>query len=350
MRKVLLVFIISLSALAVDKECKDRIDKSLTSPSERYLFEKYPHLLEQFISSCEESQFGDLGLMGSIVFVHEAAHFEDLGWDNSTPGDSHDSLDLYLANGEHIGNLSETNGLPKVKEIVRPILQKQYPEELNGETIFNGMHEGYIGAEDSIAAETLQGMSTELSAYVHGLLYENKIKKQFPETVELTSEDGQTFSYPNPYKPLSQIEGVYYFLFSFNLYLDKIKKDHPEKWKILNGSQNKTFLSKIFASAIDALRKVNHCEVAKNEENASYWLELLQKETLSPALESFMNTESLLELQCVDLGSAMSEVEGINEAQGSTESSVSDSELNRKSMLNDNSAELISSGSEVIQH
>jgi hypothetical protein len=162
-------------------------------------------------------------------------------------------------------------------------------------------HHGYIGAEDSIAAESFQGMSTETNGYTHGTIIQARLQPLLPETLTFKDEEsGQEFVLANPLKGrITQAEGLYYFIYNYNLYLQLLKKEHPLKWEEFYTEKNKTFLRKLFDSSFTTLKSIKPCESRKNNEGLSFYISELGAENLE-ILKELMGPEAVLQLVCSD--------------------------------------------------
>jgi len=335
-RLILMMLIMSFNSFAIDEKCKTRIHDSLKTESQVYLFEKYPNLIDTFVKNCNKDSFGDMGLLSGIVFIHEAAHFEDFGWQSETiehDHSNHQKVDIFLPDNSHIGHLEKTSKLPVIKNVLRPFWKKNNKKLLKKETLFNDINEGYIGANDSIAAVNIEGMATELNAYTHGLIFEQAIKKDFPQSVELETENGQKFQYPNPMKELDQIQGVYYFLYAFDDYLSQVSTSSPADFETFMSQANIEFLRKLFNSSVQALNSIDHCSVGKKEEKTKYWLSLIQNKIFSSAFRGIIGESNLSSLQCTNLEATIFEFENLNSDKEEQDHMIFDSEQTEKNII-----------------
>ena len=214
-------------------------------------------------------------------------------------------------NNEHIGNLENIENLPSVKNLIRPYLEKNKLTFLDEGSIFMNHHDGYIGAEDSMAAENLQGMSTETNGYTHGTVIQARLQPLLPDTIKFKDEEsGQEFVLANPLKgKISQAEGLYYFIYNFNLYLKLLKKDHPLKWNDFYTEKNKTFLRKLFDSTFTTLKGIKPCELKKTDESLNFYITELDSEDLE-IMEELMGSEAMKEIVCSDLKSDLRKIIG----------------------------------------
>lgn len=282
------------------EECLEKIKSVLETPSEHYLFKNRPYVIKHFDLECTINNYGDSTYNSdSFVFIHEAAHFEDLQIED----EEHSEVklwkfNLYTVNDEHIGNLENTEELPSVKSLIRPYLEKNKPSYLEDGSIFMDHHDGYIAAEDSMAADHLQGMSTETNGYTHGLVIQARVQSLIPAVLTFKDETGREVEIPNPFKgKISQAEGLYYFIFNFNLYLKILKDDHPQSWEKFYTEKNKTFLRKLFLSSIQSLDGIEPCKLRKTDEALSFYIDELQKEDMS-ILEEIVGSERISKVTC----------------------------------------------------
>lgn len=301
-----LVLIGFASAYAEDNECLKRIGDELKTDSELYLFKKHKKVQELFESNCSDSDFGNtLYSQDAFVYIHEAAHFEDLNLDakdldNVDKANPAKNFNLYTVNNEHIGDFQSFAKLPKIKDLVRPYLEKNKPEFLSEESIFMGMHDGYIGAEDSMAADIIQGMATELNGYTHGAVVQSRLLPKLPASIVVNDESGGQHTMANPYVSMpSQIDGMLYFLYNFNLYFNLLKKDHPEIWKEFNSNYNKAYLNKLFGPSIEILKQLDHCSLLNSYDPIRFYIDELKSDDLS-ILEDILGKEKLGVLICSD--------------------------------------------------
>ena len=76
-------------------------------------------------------------------------------------------------------------------------------------------------------------MSTETNGYTHGIVIQARLQPLIPDTFTIKDESGQEYVLTNPLKnKISQAEGLYYFIYNFNLYLNLLKNDHPQHWNV----------------------------------------------------------------------------------------------------------------------
>ena len=296
-----IVFGVFALARAEGNDCLNRIKGELKTKSEIYLFENHPKVQEVFNLKCLETDFGNtLYSQDAFVFIHEAAHFEDFNIDASNldetdQGDPAQKLNLYTVNGNHIGNFQAFENLPSVKTLIRPYLEKKKPFLLLEDSIFKRLHDTYIGSDDSMAADIIHGMATELNGYTHGALIQSRVLPKLPASVIINSD-----SILNPFVNLpSQIDGVLYFLYNFNLYLRLMKEAHPEVWKEFYAAYNKDYLNKLLTPSIEILKSLGHCSLKNDYKPVQFYLKELRSEDLS-ILKEILGKESLGALVCSD--------------------------------------------------
>ncbi|MFY7992582.1 MAG: hypothetical protein ACOVP4_04745 [Bacteriovoracaceae bacterium] len=290
----------------------NKIKSLLKTPSEHHLFATKPYVLKHFALECSINETGDGALNSdAFVFIHEAAHFEDFQVEDAETADlKFNNLNLYTVNDEHIGNLENTENLPAIKSLIRPFLDKNKPSFLEEGSIFMNHHDGYIGAEDSMAAESLQGMSTETNGYTHGTIIQARLQPLLPDTLTFKDESGQEFVLANPLKnKITQAEGLYYFIYNFNLYLRLLKKDHPRQWKDFFTEKNKTFLRKLFDSSITTLKTIKPCDLRNSDEGLNFYITELGADNLE-IMEELMGSEAIMGIVCRDPKSDLKKIIG----------------------------------------
>lgn len=297
----LFCFMTTCLSHAGDDECLNKIEALLETPSEKYLFAQKPFVKKIFELECSESEYGhSLYSSDAFVFVHEAAHFEDFQITDEFASEMKPlNLNLYTVNGEHIGNLENTDKLPSVKSLIRPYLEKNKPSFIEEGSIFMAHHDGYIGSEDAMAAENLQGMSTETNGYTHGSIIQARVQPLIQEFLIFKDEFGAETRMPNPLKnKVTQAEGLYYFLYTYNLYLNLLKKDHLEAWTDFYTEKNKIFLKKLFESAVTTLKSIRHCELKNNDSGLNFYITELGNENIE-ILEDIIGVEAANEIKCL---------------------------------------------------
>lgn len=238
----------------------------------------------------------------AMVLIHEAAHFEDFQVEDDEMGDlKFKSLNLYTINNAHIGNLENTENLPTVSNLINPYLEKNKPTFLEEGAIFLDHHDGYIGTEDAMAAQNLQGMSTETNGYTHGTVIQARLQSLIPDNIFFKDDSGNQHVLPHPLKnKISQAEGLYYFLYNFNLYLRLLKEDHPLQWKKFYSERNKIFLRKLFNASITTLKSIRHCDIRENDEGLNFYITELGTENLE-IMKDLMGSKSVPELTCANI-------------------------------------------------
>lgn len=262
--------------LAEDKECMDQLKGLMVTPVEKELFKTHKKLVvEYFQINCEPDGLGvnNIHQQGSVVFAHEAAHFADLGWENGIHEDL-SKFDLLTASNERIGSAENYKVLPQPMDIVGAYLRKERPEMLKEESPYMSMHDGYLLDPSTIAAQNILGLATELNGYTHGTVMELRNKKYLPYEVEFTDpESGVTYKIPYMLKgQVYQLDGLFYFLYTSNLYFNLIKGSDEEKWNSFFTDKNKTFLRKLFLEALRVAQTTNFCDEADSNANIGFYV------------------------------------------------------------------------------
>ena len=299
MKSLLLITLSILTSysFAMSPECKEKLKNLMVTPSEKYLFKKHLKITEIFGTKCEETPFGDRLLASdSIVFIHEAAHFEDLNWGQFSPK----GFDLYTVDAEHIGGYKNAHKLPQPQTLINSYIEKNKPEFLDEESVYMSMHEGYLLDSESAAASHLPGLASELNGYTHGSIIQARNIVHLPDVITMTNENGEEMSFPNYAKIITQLDGLMYFLYNHNLYLRLLKSNHPELWSKFYNEHNKNFLRKLLKSSIDTLAKVDHCKVKEGYNNVDFYIEELRNEDTA-ILVDLLGAESVNTLLCSDL-------------------------------------------------
>ncbi|WPU64671.1 hypothetical protein [Peredibacter starrii] len=293
----ILVLTFSIFAHATDEACMNRIRELIKTDSEKYLFENRPEVLGVFNINCSSNEFGEsIVNNGAVIFVHEAAHFEDLDLDLS--GTSSKETNIYTVNNEHIGTVKNVTELPIVREIVTPYLQAKRPYLLSNE-VFMHLHGIYLAADDSMAAEFITGIATELNAYTHGSVIQARMQALIPQKLIVRNGEHE-YQLENPLKnKITQLDGILYFIYNMNLYLKVIKAERPEIWKEFDIDQNRVFLDKLLSSSLGVLKDLDHCSLSKSKENSNleFYIEELKKEDLS-VLKEILGDDKIADLVC----------------------------------------------------
>lgn len=282
-------------------ECLLKIKNILTTESEIHLFNNNRRALEYFFSAsifkCEDSFYGNtLYTHDAIVFIHEAAHLEDIGASqiSNEKEITEIKFNLYTVNNEHIGDFKSHKNLPKIKDVIIPYLKKEKPEFLKEPSIYESMHSTYIGDYDSMAANTIQGMATELSAYTHGSIIQNKT---LPFLIHPIKSEGDFI--PNIFFESSQLDGLMYFIYNFNLYLRLLKKDNSTQWKEFYTPYNKKYLNKLLSPSLETLKKLDHCSIMKTYENINFYIKELLQDDLD-ILKDILGEKQVKALTCLN--------------------------------------------------
>lgn len=265
--------------ISTDTICEDRIKSTLKLDSQKYLFEKFPDNHKTFGLSCNKDNYLDRALVSGVVILHESAHFEDLGWDGSR------KFNLLTVTNKHLGSFTGLNSLPRPSSIINPYLDKNFQDLISTDSFFNSMHEGYIADLDSAASTNIEGLSTELNGYTHGFTYEKSIRDMLSSNNVIGS---------------SQIDGIYYYLTMFNIYLNSIKENNPGSWKSLNDGNNKKLLQTLFNDAVNTLSQFDHCKNASEiSQFAHEWLEFTKTQPISNAMKVFLPANAEKIIRCM---------------------------------------------------
>ncbi len=311
MKKI--IFFLSLisctSAFAQNNKCLKKIQSVLTTPSQLYLFKNHPKIQKLFKLGCKKTDYGDsLYTTDAYVFIHEAAHFEDLKVNyNKSPkktseSDQTENFNLYTVNNEHIGNFQSYKNLPKVKDLIRPYLKKERPDLLKEDSPFIGLHSGYIGDDQSMAADVIQGIATELNGYTHGAIIQSSVLPKVPKRILESDGKGGKIWVDNMHAKLDQTYGVMYFIYNLNLYLKLLKENHPEIWKEFYTDYNKNYLKKLLSPSIETLKSLNYCNLLKEDVGVNVWkfyVELLKGDDLK-ILEEVLGKPQINKLICAE--------------------------------------------------
>jgi len=106
----LFLIALSINSWAITDECREQLKSLMKTETEMYLFEKHSGLIDLFQINCDENEFGNnLINSGAMVFVHEAAHFEDLAWTNTNQIKT--SFNLFTVNNVHVGDYQNSDAL-----------------------------------------------------------------------------------------------------------------------------------------------------------------------------------------------------------------------------------------------
>lgn len=282
-----------------NEDCLKRIRAELQTKSEIYLFDKYKNIAEKFQLNCEDSEYGNsLFFLDAAVLIHEATHFEDFGLDANGENFELSKFNLYTVDGDHIGNLQTPQPLPSVKKLVRPYLKKNRPSFLSEDSAFKVLHDMYIGDNDSMAADNIQGMATELNAYAHGAIVQARTLLKLPKNILIKDVNGEEQEISNPYVNMpTQAEGILHFLYNFNLYLKLLKKQQPKTWENFYSAHNKNYLNKLFSSSVEALKISSHCSYIQTFEPINLYVNELNQDDLS-ILRDIVGQEKIDSLTC----------------------------------------------------
>lgn len=259
----------------ISQDCLKKLESLMVTDAEKNLFQTQQKALEFFPVTCEDGFDGvnTIYKSGSVVFVHEAAHFADLGWENGINSNL-TNFNLLTASNERIGSAVGYESLPQPQDIFNKYIKENRPELLNEESVFFSIHEGYLLDPMTLAAQNILGLSTELNGYSHGTVMELRNLPNLPDDMELKDPDsGLTFKVPNPHKSqVNQLDGLFYFLFTTNMYLNLINDQDPASFKKFFNDENKIYLKKLFDEAIKTANKVNFCEKASNVLNYGFYV------------------------------------------------------------------------------
>ena len=307
----ILLIIFNVSAFASDDACKEKLKGLMQTRTEKYLFERHPGVIELFQLNCDETDYGNnLITSGAMVFVHEAAHFEDLDWTNT--GRTKTNFNLYTVNDEHIGDYKLDQPIPQPMDLINPYIEKNKPDFLNEGSVYMSMHDGYLLDDHSGAAQELRGMATELNGYTHGSIIQARTSQMIADELTITDEQGNQHTLKNPFKgQIHQLDGMMYFIYNQNLYLSLLKEQHPDLWLSFYSEHNKIFMRKMLLASIETLKKVNHCKAKETYYNVQFYIDELKQMDLS-ILNDILDEKSLKDLLCIQEKSAIKDIEKLN--------------------------------------
>ena len=292
----------TFQANAENTDCMQQLENLMVSSSEKLLFKTQKPVFEYFQLNCEPDGMGVNNIFnhGSVVFVHEAAHFADLGIDHGN--EAHDlnlsKFDLLTVSNERIGAAEKYKALPMPMDIIGSYLKKNRPELLKEDSPYMSMHDGYLLDPSTLAAQNVLGLATELNGYTHGATMELRNKTYLPDDVQYKDpESGLVFKLPYSLKKnVYQLDGLFYFLFNTNLYFNLIKDSNETIWNHFFTEKNRTFLNKLFAEALIVLKSTNICERASISLSVGFYVnefrnldrtilnEILGEENVKPLL------------------------------------------------------------------
>lgn len=304
--KLLLLFVsllFSSLGFAQGDACLKKLKNLLETKSEFYLLKSNASVFDIFQLSCEDGDFGNaLHNYGAFAFIHEAAHFEDLGWDEEGFPNSLDEFNYFTIDGEHLGNFENYKSLPKVRDIVIPYIEKEKPEFLEADSAFMSMHDGYIADEEALASKVIHGLASELNGYTHGARIQARILPLLPNSVTFTDDLGNQHSMDSPYAKIpSQLDGVMYFIYNFNLYLRLLKQNHPEVWSDFYTTHNKDYLRKVLTPSVKILNELDHCSIREIYFNVDFYVEELIKDD-THILSEILGDKLFEDLICAEDG------------------------------------------------
>lgn len=307
----ILLIIFSVSAFASENACKEKLKDMMQTKTEKYLFERHPGVINLFQLNCDETDYGNnLINSGAMVFVHEAAHFEDL--DRTNTGRTKANFNLYTVNDEHIGDYKLDQAIPQPMDLINPYIEKNKPGFLNEDSVYMSMHDGYLLDDHSIAAQELRGMATELNGYTHGSIIQARTSQMIADEITINDDQGNQHTFKHPFKgKITQLDGMMYFIYNQNLYLSLLKEQHPDLWLSFYTEHNKVFIHKMLSASIETLKKVNHCKAKETYYNVQFYIDELKQMDLS-ILNEILDEKSLNDLLCIQEKSAIKDIEQMN--------------------------------------
>ncbi len=248
MKNTILAFILfSLSSASSAADCTQEAFKLLEEESEIYVVDR--HTMMHGFLDCSLSTFG------MEVVVHEAVHTEDLGvpaglkleelenWFIENPNAE---ANLFSLDKKHIGAISLLNA-PTPKVLVLKFLSENYPDVMgDSEHPIHDWLAAYILDETTYASNSFPRGLTELNAYIHGLRFEARVKKDLPNS------DASKFL-------MGQRHGLYHFLFLLKAYVHELKQAAPNSWVSLNQKLNQEIIKSLITDAKTSLVSSQHC-------------------------------------------------------------------------------------------
>lgn len=311
--KVLIIItVLSFHVQADDGNCRTKFENLLTTESEKYLAKRHPFIFEMFGLNCDDTPFGNnLINTGAVIFIHEAAHFEDLGWSDDDLTEEID-FNLYTVKNEHIGSYIGHKQLPSPIELISPYIKKNRSEFLLEDSLYHHMHEAYILTESTLSSSTLEGLATELNAYTHGVAIQKRTSKMIPQDIIILDENGEDMSFLNPlHGYISQLEGLMFFVYNKNLYLQLLKHQHPEEWKEFYNLHNQNFMSRMLEASVETLKKIDHCNKRETDPTLNFYIKELKKMDLS-ILKEILGSKRLETLLCLNEEINLDEIQNVN--------------------------------------
>lgn len=199
--------------MTVIEDCLGQAISLLVIESEKNIFQRHP-FTHQFLD-CNSNT------LGLEAVIHEATHFEDLGvpagfnekeveiWLSKA---SNVNFNLFLIDNSKRGEI-EVNQAPEPQESILSFLKEYYPNILSDEShTIQSFLNLYIRDLATLSSYSFsKGLVTELNAYTHGLMIEQRLKL-------------------NTHELLSQRYGILSFLFFFKAYLFELKNHNPSLW------------------------------------------------------------------------------------------------------------------------
>jgi len=206
------------------------------------------------------------------------------------------------------------------KNLINEYIRNNKPNFLKEDAVYMSMHDEYLLDDDAKAAQELQGMATELNGYTHGSLIQARTTKMIADEITLFDEDGNQYTFDHPLKGfITQLDGVMYFIYNHNLYLNLLKSNHPELWKQFYNKHNKEFMKNLLGTSIETLVNVNHCEAKETYYNVDFYINELKQENLA-IFNEILGEESLNKLLCIDQESV---IESTNKLTAEIDSALS---------------------------
>ena len=137
-------------------------------------------------------------------------------------------------------------GLPRPYDMVNSFVERSFPELLEEkDSGFVSFYKDYITDKTTASSLSFEyGFSTELNAYVHGTIIEDRLKRKNRKSLKHDPLD----------KVLGQRQGGIFFLSLHHVYLSELKKNNPKEFKkLLDDKILKNSLRSNINRMVDAL-------------------------------------------------------------------------------------------------
>ena len=225
-----------------------------STPTEQTVFKDHGHLIDYFVQDQSDE------IVGLVVWLHEAIHFEDLGMVNLEPngfdalktGEEEtfkDSFKLFLSNGQRMSSLD--GDFPKPSQVLLPLINT-LKLDLSPENPFGRSWEEYILDDKTLSSTSFSlGMFTELNAYCHGTLSAFKWKNQQPFKFMDAIDMGEMSFY-------TQRQGLLFFLTMFKMYLSGLDIS------TYNNLKKESNLNKIRSLLLQAFQTLELTNISQN--------------------------------------------------------------------------------------